>query len=101
MKKLQRSKSSPFMKEYEIENFKFRYFDESSKIKMVIDSLNHKGTEFAALDLVTKSLLQSFAHGQKVNYMNNVALTLDAVLGIDLNTRSKYVQRKQSINQCC
>jgi hypothetical protein len=34
----------------------------------------------------------------KVNYMNNVALTLDAVLGIDLNT-SKYVQRKQSINQ--
>jgi hypothetical protein len=43
---------------YAIENFKFKYFDESSKIKMVIDSINHEGTgDFAAskLDLVTKS----------------------------------------------
>jgi hypothetical protein len=28
---------------YAIENFKFN-FDESSKIKMVIDSINHEGT---------------------------------------------------------
>jgi hypothetical protein len=36
----------------------------------------------------------------KVNYMNNVALTLDAVLGIDLNT-SKYTfkENKALINQ--
>jgi hypothetical protein len=34
---------------YAIENFKFKYFDESSKIKMVIDSINHEGTgDFAA-----------------------------------------------------
>jgi hypothetical protein len=38
------AKQSVIIQEYEIENFKFRYFDESSKIKMVIDSLNHKGT---------------------------------------------------------
>lgn len=100
------SKSSPLslkIQEYEIENFKFRYFDESSKIKMVIDSLNHKGTgNFAAqkLDLVTKSTAKVSLDMDKVNYMNNVALTLDAVLGIDLNT-SKYTfkENKALINQ--
>jgi hypothetical protein len=57
------SKSSPLslkIQEYEIENFKFRYFDESSKIKMVIDSLNHKGTDFAAQKLDLPSRLQKF-----------------------------------------
>jgi hypothetical protein len=49
---------------------------------MVIDSLNHKGTEFcsAKLDLVTKSTAKVSLDMDKVNYMNNVALTLDAVL---------------------
>ncbi|MFV8354757.1 AsmA-like C-terminal region-containing protein [Flavobacterium sp. XS1P32] len=100
------SKSSPLslkIQEYEIENFKFRYFDESSKIKMVIDSLNHSGTgDFAAqkLDLVTKSTAKVSLDMDKVNYMKNVALTLDAVLGIDLNT-SKYTfkENKALINQ--
>ncbi|MFV8362002.1 AsmA-like C-terminal region-containing protein [Flavobacterium sp. ZT3P35] len=100
------SKSSPLslkIQEYEIENFKFRYFDESSKIKMVIDSLNHKGTgNFASqkLDLVTKSTAKVSLDMDKVNYMKNVALTLDAVLGIDLNT-SKYTfkENKALINQ--
>jgi hypothetical protein len=32
------------IQKYAIENFKFKYFDESSKIKMVIDSINHEGT---------------------------------------------------------
>ncbi len=100
------SKSSPLslkIQEYEIENFKFRYFDESSKIKMVIDSLNHSGTgDFAAqkLDLVTKSTAKVSLDMDKVNYMKNVALTLDAVLGIDLNT-NKYTfkENKALINQ--
>lgn len=99
-------KSSPLslkIQDYKIENFKFRYFDESSKIKMVIDSLNHEGTgDFAAqkLDLVTKSTAKVSLDMDKVNYMNNVALTLDAVLGIDLNN-SKYTfkENKALINQ--
>ena len=43
---------------YKIENFTFRYIDQGSKIKMVIDSLNHEGTgDFtnSKLDLTTKS----------------------------------------------
>lgn len=99
-------KSSPLslkIQNYKVENFKLRYFDESSKIKMVIDSLNHEGTgDFTAqkLDLVTKSTAKVSLDMDKVNYMKNVALTLDAVLGIDLE-KSKYTfkENKALINQ--
>jgi len=99
-------KSSPLtlkIQDYRIENFRFKYFDESSKIKMVIDSLNHEGTgNFAAqkLDLVTKSTAKISLDVDKVNYMNNVALTLDAILGIDLE-KSKYTfkENKALVNQ--
>jgi hypothetical protein len=99
-------KSSPLslkIQEYKIENFKFKYFDEKSKIKMLIDSITHEGTgDFAAkkLDLVTKSTAKMTLNMDKVNYMNNVPLTLDAVLGIDLE-KSKYTFKKNKalINQ--
>jgi uncharacterized protein involved in outer membrane biogenesis len=100
-------KSKPLslkIKEYEIENMRFKYFDEGSKIKMVIDSLNHSGTgDFAAskLDLVTlKSTAKISLFMDKINYMNQVPVTLDAVLGIDLD-KSKYTfkENKALINQ--
>ena len=99
-------KSSPLslkIQNYKVENFKLRYFDESSKIKMVIDSLNHEGTgDFTAqkLDLVTKSTAKVSLDMDKVNYMKNVALTLDAILEIDLE-KSKYTfkENKALINQ--
>lgn len=91
------------IKEYKVRNLRFQYFDESSKIKMIIDSLNHSGTgDFAAskLDLVTKSTAKVSLFMDKVNYMNRVPLTLDAVLGIDLD-KSKYTfkENKALINQ--
>ena len=99
-------KSSPLafkIQDYKVENFKFRYFDKSSKINMKIDSLNHEGTgDFTTskLDLVTKSTAKVSLDMDKVNYMKNVALTLDAVLGIDLE-KSKYTfkENKALINQ--
>lgn len=99
-------KNSPLslkIQEYKIENFKFKYFDEKSKIKMLIDSINHEGTgDFAAqkLDLVTKSTAKMTLNMDKVNYMNKVPLTLDAVLGIDLE-KSKYTfkNNKALVNQ--
>lgn len=105
-KKTDDSKSKPLalnIQQYQIENFQFRYFDEASKIKMVIDSLNHEGTgDFAAskLDLDTHSTAKISLDMDKVNYMKNVALTLDAVLGIDLE-KSKYTfkENKALINQ--
>ncbi len=99
-------KSKPMalkIQQYKIENFRFRYFDESSKIKMTIDSLNHEGTgDFAAqkLDLNTQSTAKISLDMDKVNYMKNVSLTLDAILGIDLG-KSKYTfkENKALINQ--
>ena len=99
-------KSEPMslkIQKYQIENFKFQYFDEASQMRMVIDSLNHEGTgDFSdsKLDLDTKSTAKvSFDMG-KINYMKNVALSLDAVLGIDLE-KSKYTfkENKALINQ--
>jgi len=88
---------------YKIENFTFRYIDQGSKIKMVIDSLNHEGTgDFtnSKLDLDTKTTAKVSLDMDKMNYMKNVKLTLDAVLGIDLE-KSKYIfkENKALINQ--
>lgn len=88
---------------YEFENLKFKYFDELSKMKLVIDSLNHKGVgNFAAsqLDLDTKSTARVSFDMDSTNYMKNVLLDLDAVLAIDLD-QSKYTFKKNKalINQ--
>lgn len=99
-------KSSPLslkIQNYKIENFTFRYIDQGSKIKMVIDSLNHEGTgDFtnSKLDLNTKTTANVSLDMDKVNYMKNIKLTLDAVLGIDLD-QSKYTfkENKALINQ--
>jgi hypothetical protein len=99
-------KSKPLslkIEKYKIENFQFRYFDETSKMKMIIDSLNHEGTgDFAAqkLDLATKSTAKIVLSMDKINYMKNVSISLDAVLGIDL-AKSQYTfkQNKAFINQ--
>ncbi|MES2574508.1 MAG: AsmA-like C-terminal region-containing protein [Bacteroidota bacterium] len=105
-KPAEEGKSKPLalkIQNYKIENFQFRYIDEKSKIKMVIDSLNHEGTgNFAAqkLDLDTKTTANVSLDMDKVNYMKNMHLTLDAILGIDLE-KSKYTfkENKALINQ--
>lgn len=100
------SKSKPFamnIQNYEIENLRFTYFDERSKVKMVIDSLNHQGKgNFAAskLDLTTKTTAKVSLDIDKTNYMKNMKLDLDAVLGIDLeNSKYTFKDNKALINQ--
>lgn len=100
------SESKPFamnIQKYSVENLRFRYIDEKSKIRMVIDSLNHEGTgNFAAekLDLKTTSAAKLSLDMDKMNYMKNVALSLDAVLGIDLkNQKYEFKDNKALINQ--
>lgn len=99
-------KSKPMsfkIQQYEIENFKFKYSDQASQMRLRIDSLNHEGRgDFtnSKLDLQTKSSAKvSFDMG-KINYMNKLALNLDAVLAIDLE-QSKYTfkENKALINQ--
>jgi len=98
--------SKPFalnMQNYKVENLRFRYYDERSKINLVIDSLNHEGKGNMAankLDLDTKTTAKLSLTMDKSNYMNNVALSLDAVLGLDLD-KSIYTfkNNKALINQ--
>src|SRR5690606_4010284 len=89
--------------DYKIENLRFKYFDEGSKIKMVIDSLNHEGKgNFAAskLDLDTKTSAKLSLDMDNTNYMRDVVLKLDAVLGIDLeNSIYTFKENKAFINQ--
>ena len=100
------SKNKPFVlkiQEYDVENVKFTYSDEASKMKMILDSIYHEGTgNFAAqkLDLETKTSAKLSFVLDKMNYMNKVAISLDAVLGIDLE-KSKYEfkNNKALINQ--
>lgn len=105
-KKKDDGKSDPLslkIKEYKIENFKFHYFDEKSKLRMAIDSLNHSGTgDFTAskLDLVTTSTAKISFDMDKVNYMKKVPLTLNATLGIDTDKQQyTFKQNKAIINQ--
>ena len=99
-------KTKPFslnINSYKIENFKFKYFDEGSKVKLLITELNHEGTgNFATqkLDLTTKSTAKMSLDLDKINYMNDIAITLDAVLGIDLD-KQKYTFKDNTakINQ--
>lgn len=102
----EKTKSKPValnVQKYTIANFKFRYFDENSKIKLVIDSINHDGKgDFAAskLDLNTKSTARVSVDMDKVNYMNKVPVTLDAILGIDLaNSKYTFKKNKALVNQ--
>jgi hypothetical protein len=63
---------------------------------MVLDSINHEGTgDFAAskLDLTTKTTTKVSLDMDKVNYMKNVVISLDAILGIDLD-QNKYTFKK-------
>lgn len=89
------TESKPFalnIQEYSINNMRFTYLDQASNMKMVLDSINHKGTgNFAAqkLDLDTKTTAKISFDMDKTNFMTNIPLSLEAVLAIDLD-KSKY-----------
>ena len=87
------------LNEYSIENLRFTFKDDSSKMSVIVDSLYHKGKgNFAnqVLDLeTTTSLKLSFASDGTAFLRNNV-VTLDAILGIDLN-QQKYTLKDNTL----
>ena len=90
------------IQEYDFKNLRFQYADRKSKIKMIIDSLNHSGNgDFSTnkLDLNTHSTAVVSFEMDKMKYLNNVNLKLDAVLGIDLaNNTYTFKQNTGLIN---
>ena len=87
------------LKEYSIENLRFTFRDDTSKMSVILDSLYHKGKgNFAnqVLDLETTTATKvSFASDGTAFLRNNV-VTLDAVLGIDLN-QQKYTLKDNTL----
>ena len=98
--------SEPFsleIQEYQLENINFKYIDRSSNIMMKLDQINHLGTgNFAQeiLDLDTETTANLSLDLDNLNYLQDVAISLNAVLGIDLKN-SKYTFKENTgyINQ--
>jgi hypothetical protein len=100
------SESKPFnlsIQNYEIENLKMAYWDQGSNIKLALTELNHTGKgNFAEqkLDLDTKTTTKLSFEMDGTNYMKNVTLSLDAILGIDLDKmKFEFKDNKALINQ--
>lgn len=99
-------KEKPFalsIQNYEVENLKFTYKDAASKMKLVLDSINHEGTgnfEQEVLDLDTKTTAKVTFDMDKSNFMRNVPISLEAILGVDLkNSKYTFKENKALINQ--
>lgn len=91
------------IQDYEFENMNFMYLDRSSNMKMKLDSIYHYGKgNFAEeiLDLDTKTTAKLSFDYENTNYFNNVNISLNAVLGMDLKN-SKYTFKENTgyINQ--
>lgn len=100
------SDSKPFalsIQNYNIDNLRFSYLDESSDMKVVIEEIYHEGKgNFAAskLDLNTTTKALVSVDMEKVNYMNKIPLSLEAILGIDLEqSKYEFKDNKALINQ--
>ncbi|WP_149025851.1 AsmA-like C-terminal region-containing protein [Polaribacter sp. BM10] len=91
------------IKEYELQNVNFSYFDETTKIKLALDSIYHTGKgNFAqdVLDLDTETTAKVSLDMDNVNYLNDVNIKLNAVLGIDLkNLKYSFKENTGYINQ--
>jgi hypothetical protein len=88
---------------YTIDNLKFTYLDQSSNIKVILDSIYHQGSgdfKNKLLDLDTKSTAKLSFEMDEKSYLKNVALSLDAVLGLDLeNFKYTFKKNQALINQ--
>lgn len=91
------------IEEYALENMSFKYIDQNSMIKMYLENINHTGKgNFAKdiLDLETNSKANLSLDLDHVNYINNVPISLDAILEIDLkNSIYTFKENKGIINQ--
>ena len=89
--------------EYQLGNIDFNYIDRSTKMNLSVDSIYHSGKgnfKEDIFNLDTKSIgFLSFSSDQ-TNFINNVKVSLDAILEIDLKN-SKYTFKENTgyINQ--
>ena len=97
------SNFSLHIQEYSVDNLKFPFKDDSSKMVAILDSLYHKGKgNFAqqVLDLETDTKTKVTFISDGNAFLKNTAIDIYAILGIDLNNQ-KYTLKNNTahINQ--
>ncbi|NAS29355.1 AsmA family protein [Flavobacteriaceae bacterium R38] len=91
------------VKKYELTNSLISYNDDSSRVNLLIEDLNHEGRgdlslEKSELDTKTDALV-SFAM-DSTRYLNKNPIKLDASIGIDLKeNKYAFLENKAQINQ--
>ncbi|MDO4881382.1 MAG: AsmA-like C-terminal region-containing protein [Capnocytophaga sp.] len=91
------------IQEYSIDNLRFTFKDDNSKMVAILDSLYHSGKgNFAEqvldLETTTKTKVTFVSDGN--SFLKNTNISIDAILGIDLNNQ-KYTLKNNTahINQ--
>lgn len=91
------------IQEYALKNINFNYVDRSSNMMLHLNNINHTGKgnfDADVLDLDTKTEAILSFDLDSVNYIHDVAISLDAVLGIDLqNSKYSFKENTGFINQ--
>jgi hypothetical protein len=91
------------IQQYACNDLDFVYFDASSKMKLSVDDIEHSGSgNFAesTLDLITKTAAKVSFEMDSVHYMENVNVSVDATIGIDIaNSKYSFKENKALINQ--
>lgn len=91
------------LQSYEISNSKVYYTDKSTGITLMVDEMQHKGVgdlslSTSELDTETTALV-SFEM-DSINYLNRNKVTLDALIGIDLNqNKYSFLKNEALVNQ--
>lgn len=98
--------SAPFqmnIQHYELVNTDFIFENRASNMVFALREINHTGTgNFASskLDLNTKTDARLQLDMDNTNYMNNIQLALNAVIGIDLESGTyTFKENKATLNE--
>ncbi|MDP2058311.1 MAG: AsmA family protein, partial [Flavobacteriaceae bacterium] len=101
-----KSNSSSFnfeLSEYEITNSRINYLDDSAKMYLRLDDFQHSGSgNLSAANSLLKTKTQSLVSFEfgGTNYFKNAKVTLDADLGIDMESQKyTFKDNKALINQ--
>jgi hypothetical protein len=91
------------IQEYSIEDLQLSFVDEKSNMKLQLKELYHSGNgDFTSevLDVNTKTKALASVEMDGVNYLKNISISLDAVLGINLKSSTySFKENNAFINQ--
>lgn len=91
------------IKQYKVENLRFVFQSDEAQMRIMLDSIYHSGKgDFSGnvLELSTQTQTKLFVTMQKNQLLKNTPISLDAVLGIDLNNQKyTFKDNKAYINK--